>query len=139
MRGRHPSTYPSRRDPMRRILPAVLIAVGLSCSGSLPALAQEQTPVAADENVRLPDPDQVVSMLASKLALSEAQQSQIKPIIADRQQKISALRADTSLRRGKRLRQMKGVMDDSDRKIKAILSEQQQAQYAQLEKQMREQ
>jgi hypothetical protein len=124
---------------MHRILPAAFIAVGLSCSSFMPALAQEQTPVAADENVRLPDPDPVVDMLASKLALSEAQKSQIKPIIADRQQKISALRADTSLRRGKRLRAMKGVMDDSDQKIKAVLSEQQQAQYAQLEKQMKEQ
>jgi protein CpxP len=123
---------------MRRIL-TVLAALSLSCGGlALPALAQDQAPAAASDT-QLPSPDQVVDLLATKLALTDEQMSQIRPIIADRQQKIAALRADTSLRKGKRLRRMKSVLDDSDRRIKAILSEQQQAQYAQIEQQMKQQ
>jgi hypothetical protein len=87
----------------------------------------------------MPGPDQVVEMLGSKLSLTDDQKAQIKPVIADRQQKLAALKADTSLRRGQRLRQMKGVLDDSDTRIKAVLNDQQRQQYAQIEQQMKEQ
>jgi periplasmic protein CpxP/Spy len=123
---------------MKRLLTALAVA-SLSCAAFvLPANAQDAPPPAMS-GTQLPNPDQVVSMLAAKLALTDAQQSQIKPIIVDRQQKIAALKADTSLRRGKRLREMKSVLDASDTRINAVLNDQQKQQYAQLEQQMREQ
>ena len=70
--------------------------------------------------------------------LSDDQKAQIKPIIADRQQKMQALRSDTSLRRGQKGRQMKSIMEDSDKKINAILTADQQKQYAELKQQMKE-
>jgi periplasmic protein CpxP/Spy len=123
---------------MRRIL-TILAALSFWCAGlAHPAFAQDKAPAPASDT-QFPSPDQVVDLLATKLALSDEQKSQIRPIIADRQQKIAALRADTSLRKGKRLRQIKSVLDDGDRRIKAILNQQQQAQYAQVEQQMRQQ
>ena len=43
------------------------------------------------------NPDKMAAHLAKKLNLSADQQAQIKPILADRQQQMQALRADTSL------------------------------------------
>ncbi len=84
-------------------------------------------------------PDEVVEKLGVKLNLSGDQKAQIKPIIADRQQKMQALRSDSSLRRGQKGRQMKAIFEESDKKIKAILTPDQQKQYAELEQQMKEQ
>lgn len=123
---------------MKRFLTAIALT-GLSfASFASPANAQDASPPAV-AGTQLPNPDQVVSMLAAKLALTDAQQRRIKPIIADRQQKLAALKADMSLRRGKRLREMKGVLEDSDIRIEAVLNDQQKQQYAQIEQQMREQ
>jgi protein CpxP len=110
---------------MNRLLIA-LAAMGLSC-------------IAMAQTAQMPNPDQVTDMLAAKLTLSDDQKTQIKPIIADRQQKMAVLRADDSMRKGKKFREMKGVLDDSDRKINALLNDQQKQQYAQIEQQMREQ
>jgi periplasmic protein CpxP/Spy len=123
---------------MRRLF-SVIVLAALSGTGLvMPALAQEQAAAVPSGGTQPPSPDQIVDMLGPKLGLSEAQKGRIRPIIADRQQKIAALRADTSLRRGKKLREMKGVLDDSDQKIKAVLDDRQWAQYTQIEQQLRE-
>ena len=85
------------------------------------------------------DPDGVVDMLAAKLNLTEDQKTQIKPIIADRQQKLRDLREDTSSRRMQRMRKAKKIIEDSDKKIEPILNDQQKQQYAQIKEQMRQQ
>jgi Spy/CpxP family protein refolding chaperone len=72
------------------------------------------------------------------LNLTDSQKEQLKPIIQDRQEKMQALRSDTSLRRGQRARKMKGILEDSDKKIKAILTPDQQKLYEAMEQQMRE-
>jgi len=83
-------------------------------------------------------PDQVVNALATKLNLTDDQKTQIKPIIEDRQQKLADLRSDTSMRRGQRARKAKSIFEESDRKINAILNDQQKQQYAQIEAQMKQ-
>ena len=77
-------------------------------------------------------------MLDSKLALSDDQKNKITPIIADRQEKMRALRSDTSLRPMQRRRKAKEIMSDSDQKIKAVLTPDQQQKYAEMEQQMRD-
>jgi protein CpxP len=125
---------------MKRLFTAIIVMAALGSSGIAPrAAAQDQAASPLSGSMQIPGPDEVVNILATKLALSEDQKSRIRPIIADRQQKIAALRADTSLRKGKRLRQLKSVLDDSDQHIKAILNDQQKEQYTQIEQQMRDQ
>lgn len=112
------------------------LAIGLAAA-SIPARAQDQDTQQAGAR-QMPSPDDVIQRLGQKLNLSDDQKAQIKPIIADRQQKMQALRSDTSLRRGQKGRQMKSVMEDSDKKINAILTPDQQKQYAELKQQMKE-
>jgi Spy/CpxP family protein refolding chaperone len=85
-----------------------------------------------------PSPEQVVSMLTAKLSLSEDQKNAIAPIIAERQQKLLAVRNDTAAPRRQRGQEMRQIMSDSDAKINAVLNPDQQAKYAQIEQEMRD-
>jgi Spy/CpxP family protein refolding chaperone len=117
-----------------------LAALSLAACLSTPsAWAQPQDSNAVPQAHTPPSPDQVVSMLASKLSLSDDQKNAITPIIADRQQKLKALMADASAPRRQRGQQARQIMSDSNAKINAILTPDQQTKYAQIEQQMREQ
>ena len=85
-----------------------------------------------------PTPDQVVAQMASKLSLTDDQKAKITPIIADRQQKIKEL-AQTSERRRKKGREMRSIMSDSDKKIEALLNDDQKQKYEELKQERREQ
>ena len=80
----------------------------------------------------------MIDVLTQKLALSDDQRNQIEPIITDRRAKLTALREDTSMHRFQRMRQAKKIVQDSDKKINAILNPDQQKKYAELEEQMRQ-
>jgi hypothetical protein len=102
---------------------------------ALPLQDTSQVP----EKTASPTPDEVVSILDSKLSLSDDQKTKITPIVADRQQKIKALKADTSLRPMQRMRKAKEILSDSDKKINTVLTPDQQKKYAEVEQQMQEQ
>lgn len=107
------------------------------------ALAQDQQPPAAGADVQTekrqpPTPEKVVDRMASKLNLTADQKQQLLPIITERQQKMQALRNDTSMRRGQKRRAMKQIFQDSDQKITAILNPDQQKQYTDMKQEMRQ-
>lgn len=123
---------------MKQIRIALVMGVLLTAGCVIvPAIAQEQNSSPA-ASMQPPSPDEVVDMLAARLNLSDDQKSQIKPIIADRRQQLMALRSDTSSRPLQKLRKMKSIFADSDKKIEADLNDQQKQQYIQMEQQMRE-
>lgn len=129
---------------MKKTYVAVVLNVCMiaGISTTLPAHAQQQEQGASattqGERGAQITPEQVVERLAAKLDLTGDQKQQITPIIAERQEKMKALRSDTSLRKYQRGRKMKSVMEESDEKINKVLNEQQRKQYAELKKQMRE-
>jgi Spy/CpxP family protein refolding chaperone len=75
------------------------------------------------------DPSQQAVHLTKRLGLSSDQAAQITPILADRQQKMQALRADTSLSQQDRRTKARAVMQDSNSKIEALLSDPQKQQF----------
>jgi Spy/CpxP family protein refolding chaperone len=101
---------------------------------SLAAFAGDEAPAAAHA---MPSPDEVVSKMTSKLSLTPDQAAKIEPIIADRQQKLKAIYADTTASKADRKTQAKSVYTDSDAQIKAILTPEQQHKYAAMEQQMK--
>ena len=76
-------------------------------------------------------------MLGKRLSLSDQQKSQILPIITERQQKIQALRNDASLPPQQRMSQVQVIMKESDARINALLTPEQQQGYSQIEQSMR--
>lgn len=118
----------------------LLVLAGLFALLALsPQLARAQDPPSAqDRDARkAPTPDEVVAMLDNKLSLSDDQKTRIKSIIADRQQKIRGLAADSG-RRLRKARKMKSIFEESDKKIMALLNDDQKQKYTEIEQQMRE-
>ena len=83
-------------------------------------------------------PDEQLARMTKHYNLSADQQTQIKPILANQQQQMMALRGDTSLSREDKMAKMKGIRDDSSTKIQAILNDTQKKQYAEDQQKMQE-
>jgi Spy/CpxP family protein refolding chaperone len=84
------------------------------------------------------DPDQQVARMTKRYNLSADQQTQIKPILANQQQQMEALRGDSSLSKDDRMAKMKGIREDSSTKIQAILNDTQKKQFAEDQQRMQE-
>ena len=82
---------------------------------------------------RMMDPDQQLAHLTKALKLTTDQQSQIKPILTDRQQQLMTLRQDSSMSRQDKMAKAKSINDDSHSKIEAILNDQQKQKFEQMQ------
>jgi protein CpxP len=122
---------------------AVLLTVGFVGAKSYAqtdAPAPAPAPMQAEPAPRTPPtPEKMVAMMTVKLGLTPDQQAKILPIIADRQQQMQALRADTSSRPMQRQKKAKSLMESTNKQINAVLTPDQQKQFAAMEEQMKEQ
>jgi protein CpxP len=76
-------------------------------------------------------------MMAKRLSLTDDQKSKILPIIVERRQKIQELRTTSTLPRRQKMEQVRGIYEDSDKRINALLTAGQQKGYAAIEQEMR--
>lgn len=120
------------------LLSGALLLATSAAFGLPQPLPQEPTPPAAGAR-HMPTPDEIVQRMSQQLNLTDQQKDQIKPIIADRQQKMQALREDTSMERPEKMQKMKAINQDSDTKIKAILTDEQKQKYEAMQQEMRDQ
>jgi hypothetical protein len=75
----------------------------------------------------------VVKTLARRLSMSDDQRSKILPIIIERQHKIQEVWTSSTLFVRQKQGQVRGINEDSDRRINALLTADQQKAYAALE------
>ncbi|HUN83719.1 MAG TPA: hypothetical protein VMU48_05035 [Terracidiphilus sp.] len=107
-----------------------LLTLGLAAS----AVAQDNAPPPQDQGqpgrgpMRM-DPSRQLGRMTRELDLTADQQSQIKPILEDRQQKMEAIFQDQSLSREDRRAKMQSLRQDSKSKIEAVLNDQQKQKY----------
>jgi periplasmic protein CpxP/Spy len=113
---------------------------GVFTLGATAALAQDYTPTpnqttpaqeqgmeqSAKKNM---DVDQQLQRMTTKLNLTSAQQTQIKPILQDRQQKMQALKQDQTISQTDRSSQAKSIKDDTNNKIEAVLNDDQKQKF----------
>jgi Spy/CpxP family protein refolding chaperone len=134
------------KNQLSRIVLGGILATGLTF-GAAAAFAQDApAPAAPDASAQQgmggrrqpPTPDEQVARMTKRYNLSADQQSQIKPIVADAQQKMMALRGDSSMSRDDKMAKMKSLHEDSNTKISAILNDTQKAQFAQDQQRMQE-
>ena len=113
-----------------------LLAVGLSGNAllaqdqSAPPATSVQAP--AQRPAHVPNPRHQAKKMAKALGLSPDQVSKIEPILADRDQQVQTLRADTTLAPSDRKAKMHGIRQESDSRIEAILNDTQKQQYEQI-------
>src|SRR5262252_9436704 len=67
-------------------------------------------------------PAKEFEQVAQQLNLTPQQKAQLVPILMAEAPKVKAIKADTSLTKLQKLRQLKAVHDETDPQVKAILS-----------------
>lgn len=119
-------------------------ALTLGVSGA--ALAQEPAAPPPDQAQGGPgpgggmhrmDPNKQLEHMTKELDLTADQQSQIKPVLMERQQKLQALFQNQSLSQDDRRVQARSVVEDSNSKIQAVLNDQQKQKFAAMQQRMR--
>jgi periplasmic protein CpxP/Spy len=83
-------------------------------------------------------PDEQVARMTKRYNLSADQQTQIKPILANQQQQMQALRQDSSLSREDRMAKMMSIRQDSNTKIQALLNDTQKQKFLQDQQRMQQ-
>jgi hypothetical protein len=115
---------------LRNIAWLILIASSVTVAGETGL----QEPATPSETVTVrPSANDVVNVLAKRLALSEDQKSKILPIIIERQRKIQDVWTSSTLFARQKQGQVRGINEDSDRRINALLTGEQQKAYFALE------
>ena len=123
---------------MKTLFVLLILLEGVALN-SAQAQSPPQTPASDSAVAGGHSPADVVAMLGKRLSLSDEQKSQIFPIIAARQQQIQAIHGNLSLPPRQKMSQVQGIMKDSDAKINALLTPEQQQGYAKIEQEMRAQ
>jgi hypothetical protein len=141
MQEKHPM-----KNQFCRIALSGLLATGLTL-GTAAAFAQQDSP-APDASAQQPGPgrmgrqpmtpDEQVARMTKRYNLSADQQTQIKPIVADSQQQMMALRQDSSMSRDDKMAKMKSIHEDANTKISAILNDSQKQKFAADQQKMQE-
>ncbi len=117
---------------MKRILLAEPLALVLS--GAL-AFAQTTTQPSTQPDSSAPpvarhyhqghhghNPEHEAAMLSKRLNLTSDQQAKLEPILADRDQKVTALKSDTSLTPDQKKAQFKAIHQDMKQQLSTILT-----------------
>ena len=120
----------------RFILPT---ALALALTGSL-AFAQQQPAAPASGQAthhRLhhqADPHQAALHISKKLNLNADQTAKLEPILADRQQKVAAVRADSSLTPEQRHEKIHAIHQDTEQQLATVLTPDQLTQLKSMHK-----
>lgn len=108
-------------------------ALALALTGSV-AFAQQQAPAAPAQQQGAPmhhgrhgrgmrhNPHRQAEMMSKHLNLNADQSAKIEPILAARDQKMSALRADTSLTPEARRAQFKAIHEETKQQFASVLT-----------------
>jgi Spy/CpxP family protein refolding chaperone len=111
-----------------------LLGLALSVVSFAPTVFAQDTPAPASaDNAsqhRAPDPQRQAARLAKRLGLSDDQAAKITSILQNRQQQMAGLRGDSSLAAQDRHAKMRSIQQDTDTQINAVLTPDQQKQYA---------
>ncbi|HTV14314.1 MAG TPA: hypothetical protein VME68_06340 [Acidobacteriaceae bacterium] len=130
---------------MRNTLLTTALAGMLAIGAASAAFAQDNTSQPQAEQGQgqwgghgrgMMDPDRQLEHMTKQLNLTADQQTQIKPILVDRQQKMQALWQNQSLSREDRRSQMMAIRQDSETKINAVLNDDQKQKYQAMQEHM---
>lgn len=81
---------------------------------------------------RPPNPARQARRLGRQIGLNADQVSQIDPVLANREQQLENVRTDPTLTPRQRRAQVRDIMQDSNNKIEAVMTNSQKQQYEQM-------
>ncbi|HEY1499702.1 MAG TPA: hypothetical protein VGF88_09005 [Acidobacteriaceae bacterium] len=128
---------------MKSKLFALALGGMLALSANAALYAQDQTPATdgpqqgqGGHGHRGMNPDRQLEHMTKTLNLSADQQTQIKPILVDRQQKMQALWQDQTLSQQDRRSKAQAIQQDTRTRLEATLNDQQKQQFEQMQAKM---
>jgi hypothetical protein len=128
---------------MRNKLFALALGGMLALSANAALFAQDQTQATSGpqqgqrgHDHRGMNPDRQLEHLTKTLNLSADQQTQIKPILVDRQQKMQALWQDQAMTRQDRHSKAQAIQQDTRTRLEATLNDQQKQQFDEMQAKM---
>lgn len=127
---------------MRKILCTIaltgLLALGMTGAAfAQDNTAQQPSGQGGGGGGRRMDPDKQLERMTKELSLTSDQQTAIKPILVDQDQKMQAIFQDQSIAREDRRTKMMAIRDDSKTKIEAVLTPDQKQKYETMQQNMR--
>jgi hypothetical protein len=117
---------------MKRIFALLILMAGSVAIGG-EAGSQEPAPASSETATVGRSTNDTVNVLAKRLSLNEDQKSKILAIIVERRRKIQDVWTSSTLFVRQKQGQVRGINEDSDRRINALLTGDQQKAYAALE------
>lgn len=128
---------------MKPVFRLVLLGFALSVAGTGTVMAQPFQDATAPTNPttttkpshQASDPQRQIARLSRKLQLTPEQAAKIEPILRNRQQQMPQLRADNTLAPRDRRAKMRALMQDSNNRLQAVLTDSQKQQYQQMPQQ----
>jgi hypothetical protein len=126
---------------MKLAIPLLILMTSAAASSAASAagtdLQEQSSPTPSETETTGRSANEALNALSQRLNLSEDQRSKILPILVERRQKIQEILADSTVRRRQKMNQMGGILEDSDKRINAFLSPEQQKTYAIIEQEMK--
>jgi periplasmic protein CpxP/Spy len=92
-------------------------------------------PAAATQAVKRPD---ALQRLDKELTLTDEQKTKIKPMLADQAKQMKALRGEAGGDRTEAIAKIRQLNDDTNAKIKAVLTPEQQTKFAAMLEKMKQ-
>ena len=117
---------------MKRIILLLILMASSAAFAGETGLQEPATPSSETATVGR-SPNDVVKTLAKHLSLTEDQKAKILPVIIERQRKIQEVWTSSTLFVRQKQGQVRGINEDSDRRINALLTGDQQKAYAAFE------
>ena len=117
------------------------LALGVLCA--VPAAFAQDNEAATGSSApaaqrRAPDPQKQAARLVKRLGLSDDQGAKLAAILQNRQQQMAAVRGDASLAPQDRRAKARSIQADADTQINAMLTPEQQKQYAAIKQAMKD-
>ena len=113
---------------MKHLLPIAALALAVSSSAAFAQMSAPGSIAPAQVQRHEPNPHKAAMRISQKLGLSPDQTAKLEPILVDRQQKVQAVRADTSLTDAQRKHQLKIIHQTEHMQLSNVLTPDQMKQ-----------
>jgi protein CpxP len=119
---------PTRSFIMKRLLSVTALLLAFGSTAAFAQMSAPDSAAPAQVQRHAPNPHKAAMRISQQLGLSPDQTAKLEPILADRQAKVQALRADTSLTDAQRKHHMKTIHQTERMQLSNVLTPDQMKQ-----------
>jgi Spy/CpxP family protein refolding chaperone len=113
---------------MKQIVLTSALLLSFAGTAAFAQTAAPQTQATHKHHHRAHDPHKTALKMGKKLGLSQDQTAKLEPILAERQQKMKALRTDTSLTADQKKDQRRQIQESTRTEMSGVLTPEQMQQ-----------